>query len=165
MLRSCRAAKPAIARAGVPAEARSVDRVVSPLIPCCPNDARFAAGRSDSATHGYDRGGSRAATDVRGDSGESGLRSIELEVRTKSGLHARPAAEFVRAAAGFESTVRLANVTLGRPTVDAKSIIGVLGAGVERGHFVRIEADGIDDERAIGTLGELLARSDRPSDH
>jgi phosphotransferase system HPr-like phosphotransfer protein len=40
-----------------------------------------------------------------------------------------------------------------------------LGAGVERGHFVRIEADGIDDERAIGTLGELLARSDRPSDH
>jgi phosphotransferase system HPr (HPr) family protein len=102
---------------------------------------------------------------VRGDSGESGLRSIELEVRTESGLHARPAAEFVRAAAGFESTVRLANVTLGRPAVDAKSIIGVLGAGVESGHFVRVEADGTDEERAIGTLGELLARPDGPSGH
>jgi phosphotransferase system HPr (HPr) family protein len=60
------------------------------------------------------------------------VRSIEVEVRNESGLHARPAAAFVRTAAGFDSTIRLENMTLGRPAADAKSIVGVLTAGVER---------------------------------
>lgn len=85
------------------------------------------------------------------------MRSIEVEVRSESGLHARPAAAFARAAAGFSSTVRLENVTTARPAADAKSIVGVLSAGVERGHVVRIVADGADEDRAVDTLRELLA--------
>jgi phosphotransferase system HPr (HPr) family protein len=85
------------------------------------------------------------------------VRSIEVEVRSVSGLHARPAAAFVRAAAGFSSTVRLENVTTARPAADAKSIVGVLSAGVERGHVVRIVAEGADEDRAVETLRELLA--------
>ena len=85
------------------------------------------------------------------------MRSIEVEVRDESGLHARPAAAFVRAAAGFSSTVRLENVTAARPAADAKSIVGVLAAGVEKGHVVRIVADGADEDRAVDTLCRLLA--------
>jgi len=89
------------------------------------------------------------------------VRSIELEVRTQAGLHARPAAAFVRAVAAFRSTVRLENVTLGRPAVDARSVVGILSAGVEMGHLVRIVADGADEGRAIEVLGALLAGLDQ----
>jgi phosphotransferase system HPr (HPr) family protein len=84
------------------------------------------------------------------------VKSIEVEVRYESGLHARPAAAFVRTAARFASTVRLENVTLGRPAADAKSIVAVLSAGVERGHVVRIVVDGADEDRALGALRDLL---------
>jgi phosphotransferase system HPr (HPr) family protein len=95
--------------------------------------------------------------DRRGGSEESAVKSIEVEVRSESGLHARPAAAFVRTAAPFASTVRLENVTLGRPAADAKSIVAILSAGVERGHVVRIVADGVDEDRALGALRDLLA--------
>lgn len=90
------------------------------------------------------------------------MRSIEVEVRNESGLHARPAAAFVRAASGFASTVRLENVTLARPSADAKSIVSVLGSGVEKGHVVRVLADGPDEERAIDMLRDLLLGLGKP---
>ncbi len=83
-------------------------------------------------------------------------RSVEFEVRNESGLHARPAAAFVRTATGFVSTLRVQNVTLARPAADAKSLIGVLGCGVEKGHRVRISAEGRDEQRALDALRELL---------
>jgi phosphotransferase system HPr (HPr) family protein len=89
------------------------------------------------------------------------VRSIELEVRTQAGLHARPAAAFVRAVAAFRSTVQLENVTLGRPAIDARSVVGILSAGVEMGHLVRIVAVGSDEERAVKFLSELLAGPDQ----
>ena len=90
------------------------------------------------------------------------MRSIEVEVRNESGLHARPAAAFVRAAAGFVSIVRLENVTLAGSAVDAKSIVGVMGSGVERGHKVRVVADGADEDRAVETLRDLLVGLGEP---
>jgi phosphotransferase system HPr (HPr) family protein len=90
------------------------------------------------------------------------VRSVEVEVRNESGLHARPAAVFVRTASTFASTLRLWNLTAGRPAVNAKSITSILSAGVEQGHVVRIEADGIDDARALDALGRLLSGLGRP---
>ena len=85
------------------------------------------------------------------------MRTIEVEVRIESGLHARPAASFVRAASEFESAVGLENLTLGGPSANARSIVGVLTAGVERGHLVRITADGPDEDQAIAVLHDLFA--------
>ena len=90
------------------------------------------------------------------------MRSIEIQVRSESGLHARPAAAFVRAAATYASTIRLENLTAARPAVDAKSITAVMTAGVEKGHVVKIEAGGPDEEAAIEGLRRMLAGLGEP---
>jgi phosphoenolpyruvate-protein phosphotransferase len=88
---------------------------------------------------------------------EPAVRSAEIQVCNESGLHARPAAVFARAAAGFRAAVTLRNLTAGGEVADAKSLVGVLGAGVEKGHQVRIEAVGEDEEQAVAVLCNLVA--------
>ena len=82
--------------------------------------------------------------------------SLELSVRNPSGLHARPAAVFVRAACEFQSDIKVANLTTGSPPVTAKSIIGVLGLGVQRGHTIRLEVEGDDEGSAAEALRTLV---------
>jgi phosphotransferase system HPr (HPr) family protein len=77
-------------------------------------------------------------------------------IRNPSGLHARPAAAFVRAAGRYRSSITIRNVTADRPAVDAKSILGVLTLGVERGTEVEITAKGEDAESAIHGLREAI---------
>jgi phosphotransferase system HPr (HPr) family protein len=83
------------------------------------------------------------------------MQTAEVDVRNASGLHARPAATFVKAAATFRSQVRIENVTRGSSAVNAKSLLAVLGSGVERGHRIRISADGEDEEAAMEALRAL----------
>jgi phosphoenolpyruvate-protein phosphotransferase len=88
---------------------------------------------------------------------EIALKSVEIEIRNDSGLHARPAAALVRAAAGFRSRIGLQNVSApAGPSADAKSVVSVLAAGVEKGHRVQIWADGEDETEAIAALRALL---------
>ena len=83
--------------------------------------------------------------------------AIEIEVHNPSGLHARPAAVFVRAASAISADVRVANVTTGSAEVSAKSILAVLGLGVSSGHRIRLRVEGEDETAALGTLVELVA--------
>lgn len=85
------------------------------------------------------------------------MRSIDIEIRNPSGLHARPAAVFVKAAAGFKSTVTVENLDRGTAPVNAKSIISFLGGGIAKGHKVRIAAEGEDEEAAVDALRDLVA--------
>jgi phosphotransferase system HPr (HPr) family protein len=86
------------------------------------------------------------------------MRSTEQTVRNPSGLHARPAAMFVRTAAGFGSKVTLENLDRdGATPIDAKSIIAVMSSGVSKGHRVRVTADGPDEDAAIDTLAQFIA--------
>lgn len=84
------------------------------------------------------------------------MRSVDIEIRNPSGLHARPAAMFVKAAAGFRSAVTVENLDRGTPPVNAKSIISFLGGGMAKGHTVRIAADGEDEEAAVAALRDLV---------
>lgn len=86
------------------------------------------------------------------------MARAEIEVRNPSGLHARPAAEFVRAASDFASEVHVTNLTRdeGR-SASAKSVLGVMGLGVACGHRVRLDADGTDADAAVSTLVDLIA--------
>ncbi|HSL97532.1 MAG TPA: HPr family phosphocarrier protein [Candidatus Deferrimicrobiaceae bacterium] len=81
---------------------------------------------------------------------------VELDVRNPSGLHARPAAVFVKAAAGFSSDIRVANLTTDSAEVPAKSIIAVLGLGVQRGHKIRLRCQGVDEQAALSALRGLV---------
>ncbi len=84
------------------------------------------------------------------------MKSIETQVRGESGLHARPAADFVKAVSGFVSRVRLENVTLAGQPVDARSVTEIISAGIERGHRVRLWAEGPDEDAALEALAGLL---------
>jgi phosphocarrier protein FPr len=72
------------------------------------------------------------------------------------GLHARPAAQFVRTAARFDARVRLTDATAGKGPVDAASISSVTTLGATQGHAVRIEATGPDAEAAVQALRRLV---------
>lgn len=77
-------------------------------------------------------------------------------VASKVGLHARPAALFVRTAAA-----QPVPVTIRRPDGDpvaANSILAVMTLGVGSGESVVLEADGDGAQAALDTLGELLER-------
>ncbi|MBA2266521.1 MAG: HPr family phosphocarrier protein [Chloroflexi bacterium] len=82
----------------------------------------------------------------------------EVEVRNPSGLHARPAATFVRASAAFTADVTVTNLTRDAArSASAKSVLGVMGLAVARGHRVRIAADGADADEAVTQLVALIA--------
>lgn len=84
------------------------------------------------------------------------MQTAELTIRNPSGLHARPAALFVRTAARYSSKISVENLDRGGPPVDAKSVLLVLTAGVQRGHRIRLTAEGPDEEAAIAGLTELV---------
>lgn len=68
-------------------------------------------------------------------------------------LHARPAALFVRKAAGFSSAVEIA--ANGR-TANAKSILEVLALGAEGGTSLELSASGADAAEAVERLAALV---------
>ncbi|MDA0185397.1 HPr family phosphocarrier protein [Solirubrobacter phytolaccae] len=69
-------------------------------------------------------------------------------------LHARPAAQFVRAAMAFSSRIQLA---AGEREVDAKSLLSVLSLGAKGGTSLRLRAEGEDAARAVDELSALVA--------
>ena len=70
------------------------------------------------------------------------------------GLHARPAALFVQAAARQPVKVKIAKG--GSDPVDARSILSVLALDARNGEEVVLSAEGEGDERALAELAELL---------
>ncbi len=79
--------------------------------------------------------------------------STQVMVVNKYGLHARPAAEFVKLANRFAS-----DVWIGKDEVEVsgKSIMGVMMLAAECGSTVRIRARGDDAEAAVGALVQLV---------
>jgi phosphocarrier protein HPr len=76
-------------------------------------------------------------------------------VGSKVGLHARPAALFVQAAA--RQPVRVTIAKDGKPPVDAKSILAVLGMDVRGGEEVILAAEGEGAEAALDDLAAVVA--------
>jgi phosphocarrier protein HPr len=78
----------------------------------------------------------------------------EITIVNDLGLHARPAAEFARAARAFRSQIWLVK---GEERFSADSIFDVLTANLNRGDTAIIEAEGRDAEEAVKRLVELIA--------
>jgi phosphotransferase system HPr (HPr) family protein len=76
-----------------------------------------------------------------------------LTVMNKLGLHARPAAEFVKAARSFKSRVVIRR---GEEIFSAGSILDLLSACLDQGCDFVLVADGPDAEEALDRLASLL---------
>ena len=78
----------------------------------------------------------------------------KLTVLNKLGIHARPAAQFVRAASRFQSDV---TVERDDESVDGKSIMGLMMLAVGCGAVITVGVDGADEEACMAALEELVA--------
>jgi phosphocarrier protein HPr len=79
----------------------------------------------------------------------------ELVVSNKLGIHARPAAMFVKTANQFDCEVF---VEKDGETVNGKSIMGLMMLAAGPGCRIRIHADGTDAPRAVQEIEALLER-------
>jgi len=71
------------------------------------------------------------------------------------GLHARPAADFVARARGYESELIISHAA---NSASCKSLLGILRLGVVSGSEVMITATGPDEEEAVQSLVAFLER-------
>lgn len=73
----------------------------------------------------------------------------QVEIKNRNGLHARPAAEFVKMASKFKSNIFIARED---HEVNGKSIMGVMMLAAQVGSSVTITVDGEDEEAAMEAL-------------
>jgi phosphocarrier protein len=76
-------------------------------------------------------------------------------VVNRLGLHARPAAEFVKTASKFEADIQLYKDSM---EVNGKSILGVMTLAAECGSELVLRAQGADAEAAVRELADVLGR-------
>ena len=84
----------------------------------------------------------------------NGMRK-EVEIVNKLGLHARPAALFVRCVIRFKSSI---TIWKGEENFSAASLLEVLTANLDCGARVVLEAVGPDEQEALNELEALLLR-------
>lgn len=84
------------------------------------------------------------------------MPNLSIKVDHSVGLHARPAAEFVKLASGFPCTIQIKNNSTDSKFVNAKSILGVLTLGVNQGHTILVNAEGEQAEEALEAIKQLV---------
>jgi phosphocarrier protein HPr len=78
----------------------------------------------------------------------------KVRITNKLGLHARPAAQFVKRANSFRSEIW---VVKDGKRYSAASLIDILRANLDCGATATLEAHGVDAEDALEQLEKLLA--------
>ena len=84
----------------------------------------------------------------------------KLHIRSRQGLHARPAALFVQVASRFKASVR---VRKGKREVDGKSIMGMLTLAAGRGATVEVTVEGPDAKEAMHALEQVVSHDEVPA--
>jgi phosphocarrier protein HPr len=78
----------------------------------------------------------------------------EAKIVNKLGIHARPAAEIVKTAGKFKSSITIVRDDL---EVNAKSIMGVMMLAAEFGSTILLRASGDDADAALDALAGCIA--------
>ena len=86
---------------------------------------------------------------------EGRVEEAAVTIRNRLGLHARPAAEFVKLAGRYTAEIRVAKDDV---EVNGKSIMGVLMLAAEQGSEITIRAEGEDAGEALRALAGLVER-------
>ncbi len=76
-----------------------------------------------------------------------------ISITNRSGLHARPAYRFVHLAKNFASNI---TICMNGETANAKSMLSVLGLGIDCGAKIQLRASGSDEIEAVRDLVGLL---------
>lgn len=84
------------------------------------------------------------------------MKSAQFVVMDPVGLHARPAALFVKLASKFSSNISICNLSTSGKWANAKSILGVLTCGVKQGDQIEVKAEGADEAEAVEALEKLV---------
>ena len=84
------------------------------------------------------------------------MYSKQVTIHNPSGLHARPASEFVAAATKFKSRITIRKDEEGAREVNAKSIVMILSQALVTGTTVHITANGEDEDAAVDALVALI---------
>jgi phosphocarrier protein HPr len=80
----------------------------------------------------------------------------KIKIVNKLGLHARAAAQLVRLANKFKSTIKLRRSD-NRGAADAKSILSVLTLAATMGTELLISVEGTDESAAMAAVKEIIA--------
>ncbi len=78
---------------------------------------------------------------------------IEVEIKNKAGLHARPSSLFVQIATSYDSEIM---VICDDEEINGKSIMGLMLLAAEQGRTLTITADGEDEGDALEALKKLV---------
>jgi len=80
----------------------------------------------------------------------------EIVIQSKIGLHARPAALFVKLASRFQSEIK---VIKGEKEANGKSLLGLLALSVLHEDRIELCVSGEDEEEALRELSHFLETS------
>ena len=80
----------------------------------------------------------------------------QIKIVNETGLHARPASDFVNLAGKFDSDIHLRRLD-DEDQYNAKSIVMLLALGLEQGEDAILSAHGPDEAVAIDQLSKLIA--------
>ena len=81
------------------------------------------------------------------------VKEKKVIITNKTGLHARPAAQFVQKAGKFDSKIE---IVFEEKEVNAKSIMGVMSLGVGKGNEITVRAEGGDADAAVEELVDFI---------
>lgn len=84
------------------------------------------------------------------------MPSATLTIKHELGLHARPAAEFVKRAASYPCTIQVRKLETRGDYVNAKSILSLMTLAVSQGDAIEVVAEGEQAAAAIGDLRQLV---------
>lgn len=87
---------------------------------------------------------------------ETNIVRREFTIRNKLGIHARPAAQFVKTASQFSCNIA---VEKDGEQVDGKSIMGLMMLAAGHGSVLVVSADGEDAEGALAAIEDLVNRN------
>lgn len=77
------------------------------------------------------------------------MKTEKIILKNETGLHARPASEIAKIASKYQCTI---NLIVNDKTINAKSILNIMAAGIKSSTEIEIQCDGPDEEAALAEL-------------
>lgn len=84
------------------------------------------------------------------------MSDLVITVQHESGLHARPLAQFVKTVKQYKADIAVWNMTTSKGPAKGDSPLKLMLLTVQKGHQIRIEANGEQAEPALHALRELI---------